>query len=202
MNLPVAFICWTIAVAFLLTTTFTLLSLFGFGTPPRFLVFVEARFKPTLFKVLVVELIALGLSVGSANFLGTREARAQVAQLTSTNEILHVRNDFLTTDALATYVAPGGTTNPQAVASLQRWMTVNRVTNVAVKDFLSEPAYAVERKKALVEVMPRERTVTAVAPSQLTAVTSALRAEGHVITTNRLPDGRYTLRARRASPPP
>ena len=140
MNLPVAFICWTIAVAFLVTTALTLLSLFGFGNPPRFLVFVEGRFKPTLFKVLIVELIALGLSVGSANFLGTKEARAQAEQLRFTNEVLQVRNDVLATDALQNYVAPApGTTNAQNAAKLQRWLTVNRVTNANLNEFLTAP---------------------------------------------------------------
>ena len=202
MNLPVAFICWTIAVAFLVTTALTLLSLFGFGNPPRFLVFVEGRFKPTLFKVLIVELIALGLSVGSANFLGTKEARAQAEQLRFTNEVLQVRNDVLATDALQNYVAPvPGTTNAQHAAKLQRWLTVNRVTNANLNEFLTAPQFSTERKKALVEVMPRDAVVTLASPDQLKAATHALKYEGRVLETNRAADGKLLLRARRITPP-
>lgn len=202
MNLPVAFICWTIAVAFLVTTTLTLLSLFGFGNPPRFLVFVEGRFKPTLFKVLIVELIALGLSVGSANFLGTKEARAQAEQLRFTNEVLQVRNDVLATDALQSLVAPSpGTTNAQNAAKLQRWMTVNRVTNANLQEFLTAPQFSTERKKALAEVMPRDAVVTLSSPDQLKVATHALKYEGRVIETNRAVDGKLMLRARRITPP-
>ena len=202
MNLPVAFICWTIAVAFLVTTALTLLSLFGFGNPPRFLVFVEGRFKPTLFKVLIVELIALGLSVGSANFLGTKEARAQAEQLRFTNEVLQVRNDVLATDALQNYVAPApGTTNAQNAAKLQRWLTVNRVTNANLNEFLTAPQFSTERKKALVEVMPRDAVVTLASPDQLKAATHALKYEGRVLETNRAADGKLLLRARRITPP-
>ena len=202
MNLPVAFICWTIAVAFLVTTALTLLSLFGFGNPPRFLVFVEGRFKPTLFKVLVVELIALGLSVGSANFLGTKEARAQVERVNFTNEVLQVRNDVLATDALQNYVAPSpGTTNAQNTAKLQRWMTVNRVTNANLQEFLTAPQFSTERKKALVEVMPHDAVVTIASSDQLKAATHALKYEGRVIETNRAADGKLMLRARRITPP-
>ena len=201
MNLPVAFICWTIAVAFLATTALTLLSLFGFGNPPRFLVFVEGRFKPTLFKVLVVELIALGLSVGSANFLGTKEARAQAAELRFTNEVLQVRNDVLATDALQTYVAPTpGNTNTQNAAKLLRWMTVNRVTNANLHEFLTAPQFSAERKKALVEVAPRDPVVTIGSSDQLKAATHALSYAGRVIETNRAPDGKLMLRARRITP--
>ena len=201
MNLPVAFICWTIAVAFLVTTALTLLSLFGFGNPPRFLVFVEGRFKPTLFKVLVVELIALGLSVGSANFLGTKEARAQAAELRFTNEVLQVRNDVLAADALQTYVAPTpGTTNTQNAAKLQRWMTVNRVTNATVNEFLTAPQFSAERKKALVEVAPRDPVVTITSSDQLKAATHALNYAGRVLETNRAADGKLMLRARRITP--
>ena len=202
MNLPVAFICWTIAVAFLVTTALTLLSLFGFGNPPRFLVFVEGRFKPTLFKVLIVELIALGLSVGSANFLGTKEARAEVERVNFTNEVLQVRNDVLATDALQNYVAPTpGTTNAQNAAKLQRWMTVNRVTNANLQEFLTAPQYSTERKKALVQVTPRDAVVTIASPEQLKVATHALKYEGRVIETNRAIDGKLMLRARRITPP-
>ena len=202
MNLPVAFICWTIAVAFLVTTALTLLSLFGFGNPPRFLVFVEGRFKPTLFKVLIVELIALGLSVGSANFLGTKEARAQAAELRFTNEVLQVRNDVLATDALQTYVAPTpGTTNTQNAAKLQRWMTVNRVTNANLNEFLTAPQFSAERKKALIEVAPRDPVVTITSSDQLKAATHALNYTGRVLETNRAADGKLMLRARRITPP-
>jgi len=202
VNLPVAFICWTIALAFLVTTALTLLSLFGFGNPPRFFVFVEGRFKPTLFKVLIVELIALGLSVGSANFLGTKEARAQAEQLRFTNEVLQVRNDVLATDALQNYVAPSpGTTNAQNAAKLQRWMTVNRVTNANLNEFLTAPQFSTERKKALVAVMPRDAVVTIASPDQLKAATHALKYEGRVIETNRAADGKLLLRARRITPP-
>ena len=202
MNLPVAFICWTIAVAFLVTTALTLLSLFGFGNPPRFLVFVEGRFKPTLFKVLVVELIALGLSVGSANFLGTKDARAQAEQLRFTNEVLQVRNDVLATDALQTYVAPTpGTTNTQNAAKLQRWMTVNRVTNANLQEFLTAPQFSAERKKALGEVAPRDPVITITSSNHLKAATHALNYTGRVLETNRAPDGRLMLRARRSTPP-
>lgn len=201
MNLPVAFICWTIAVAFLVTTALTLLSLFGFGNPPRFLVFVEGRFKPTLFKVLVVELIALGLSVGSANFLGTKEARAQVERVTFTNEVLQVRNDVLATDALQNYVAPSpGTTNAQNAAKLQRWMTVNRVTNANLQEFLTAPQFSTERKKALIDVTPRDAVVTIASPEQLKVATHALKYEGRVIETNRAVDGKLMLRSRRIIP--
>ena len=201
MNLPVAFICWTIAVAFLVTTTLTLLSLFGFGNPPRFLVFVEGRFKPTLFKVLIVELIALGLSVGSANFLGTKEARAQVERLNFTNEVLQVRNDVLATDALQNYVAPSlGTTNAQNAAKLQRWMTVNRVTNANLHEFLTAPQFSTERKKALIDVTPRDAVVTLASPEQLKVATHALKYEGRVIETNRAVDGKLMLRSRRIIP--
>ena len=202
MNLPVAFICWTIAVAFLVTTALTLLSLFGFGNPPRFLVFVEGRFKPTLFKVLIVELIALGLSVGSANFLGTKDARAQAAELRFTNEVLQVRNDVLATDALQTYVAPTpGTTNTQNAAKLQRWMTVNRVTNANLNEFLTAPQFSAERKKALIEVAPRDPVVTITSSDQLKAATHALNYTGRVLETNRAADGKLMLRARRITPP-
>ena len=202
MNLPVAFICWTIAVAFLVTTALTLLSLFGFGNPPRFLVFVEGRFKPTLFKVLIVELIALGLSVGSANFLGTKEARAEVERVNFTNEVLQVRNDVLATDALQNYVAPSpGTTNAQNAAKLQRWMTVNRVTNANLQEFLTAPQYSTERKKALVQVTPRDAVVTIASPEQLKVATHALKYEGRVIETNRAADGKLMLRSRRITPP-
>lgn len=202
MSTPVTFICWTIAGAFLLTTVLTLLSLFGFGNPPRFLVFVEQRFKPTLFKVLIVELIALGLSVGSANFLGTKEARAQVLQLQFTNEVLQVKNDVLATDALQAYVSPSpGATNAQNAAKLQRWMTVNKLTNVELQAFLTAPQYSVQRKKALVEVSPRDTVIAVDSSTKLKAATHVFKTEGRVVETNRTPDGKLMIRARRITPP-
>jgi len=186
-SIPSATITWSFVVCFIAIMVLTILAVFGFGKPPVYLVHVEDRFKKTLFKALILEIIGLALSVVGANLIDARAANARA-------DTAEVSNEMLVAERLTEFVAPGQTTNAQHQAELKQWLSSNKVTNVTVQSFLTEKRYHDLRSKAVLQLATRPATLTGMSANEVRRTSEALKPKGVSVVTNVQPDGKFMIK--------
>ncbi|MEN8135226.1 MAG: hypothetical protein ABFS18_06780 [Thermodesulfobacteriota bacterium] len=162
----------TVVLAFVVTTIMTLLSIFGHGNPPRYLVHIDERYKNLLFKSLVIELIVLCLGVASSNFHNVEIANEQTEivknELSSTKAQTElVKNELTTTKAqtdiaisnlLREYWKPNNIVNTSNETKLKTWLRSNELKDASITLLLHAESFVEKRSKAANDLILTPKT--------------------------------------------
>jgi hypothetical protein len=197
-----------VVIAFLFTTVLTVLSLFGFGQPPRYYVTLEDKYKKVLFRSLIVELVVICLGVASSNFYNVKKANAKASDLEVKNAEVEVRNGILSSTALRNYIFPNGPTAPpsaEKLSQLKSWMHQQGLESVKIESFLESNSLEEARKRAVQELAViaynnkagnKAYKITDVPDAELPSIIASFQVDNTIkIDKVKQPDGNWTVNA-------
>lgn len=191
-----------VVIAFLFTTVLTVLSLFGFGQPPRYYVTLEDKYKKVLFRSLIVELVVICLGVASSNFYNVKEANKKLDVVEEKLTKTETKNAILGSTLIREYLFPGGVVSPpdqQHVEAIKQWKTSNGLADIPIAELLESQNYEQERS-ALVQDLAitakKEYQITDIPEAKIASVVEGFRESG-LTNISRLeqPDGLWKIMA-------